>query len=190
MEGCSVCGSAEEPILFDCDGCDRSFCSDHRLPENHDCPGHNFVDDPLTGQGPDTRDRRSTRQKRTERVRQKRTEKWMKKASDIDLEEDNRDLNPKQLKRCNRCQSIVEGADTENAEVLCSECSETTAGSQDGGPESAIQSFEGHRYGPESGDQSSESSGRAGSSHRKLLAALGMVILSLILVAAIVVISG
>lgn len=36
MTGCDVCGS-EELIPFICRRCGRSFCTEHRLPERHNC---------------------------------------------------------------------------------------------------------------------------------------------------------
>jgi membrane associated rhomboid family serine protease len=35
MAACSKCG--KETMSFTCSYCGKSFCSDHRLPENHDC---------------------------------------------------------------------------------------------------------------------------------------------------------
>lgn len=37
MSECEVCG--EKAIAFTCNYCGGSYCSDHRLPENHDCEG-------------------------------------------------------------------------------------------------------------------------------------------------------
>ena len=38
--GCSYRGcDGNDTLPFDCSRCGRSFCSAHRLPENHDCPG-------------------------------------------------------------------------------------------------------------------------------------------------------
>lgn len=36
MAECSECG--KETMSFTCRYCDQKFCSEHRLPENHDCP--------------------------------------------------------------------------------------------------------------------------------------------------------
>jgi len=35
---CDVCG-ASEPLMFKCKYCGGTFCSKHRLPENHSCKG-------------------------------------------------------------------------------------------------------------------------------------------------------
>lgn len=37
-DGCYICGK-QELLPFTCSYCQRVFCSRHRLPENHDCPG-------------------------------------------------------------------------------------------------------------------------------------------------------
>lgn len=38
MTRCDVCGE-EETLPYTCHYCGGRFCSQHRLPENHDCPG-------------------------------------------------------------------------------------------------------------------------------------------------------
>lgn len=38
MAGCDICG-VESNLQYRCNYCDNEFCSDHRLPEKHDCPG-------------------------------------------------------------------------------------------------------------------------------------------------------
>ncbi len=38
MARCHFCGKAES-LPFTCKFCGEKFCSDHRLPENHQCPG-------------------------------------------------------------------------------------------------------------------------------------------------------
>ncbi|MDY6776734.1 MAG: rhomboid family intramembrane serine protease [Candidatus Nanohaloarchaea archaeon] len=38
MPECSECGE-QTPMPFQCKFCEESFCSRHRLPENHDCEG-------------------------------------------------------------------------------------------------------------------------------------------------------
>lgn len=38
MARCHFCGRAES-LPFTCKFCGEKFCSDHRLPENHQCPG-------------------------------------------------------------------------------------------------------------------------------------------------------
>lgn len=38
MAECDICGR-EESMPYHCRHCDGTYCSEHRLPENHDCPG-------------------------------------------------------------------------------------------------------------------------------------------------------
>ncbi|NMC04451.1 MAG: hypothetical protein GYA24_04525 [Candidatus Lokiarchaeota archaeon] len=38
MTKCDRCGK-EDMMPYRCSYCEKSFCSLHRLPENHDCPG-------------------------------------------------------------------------------------------------------------------------------------------------------
>lgn len=38
MSGCKICGT-EENLQYQCNYCGNPFCSTHRLPEKHDCPG-------------------------------------------------------------------------------------------------------------------------------------------------------
>ncbi len=45
MVRCDYCGQ-EEGMPYQCRGCGGTFCSDHRLPENHDCPGLDQWNDP------------------------------------------------------------------------------------------------------------------------------------------------
>jgi hypothetical protein len=45
MAECDVCGSHEE-LPYQCRRCGNTFCAEHRLPENHDCPGLNQWNDP------------------------------------------------------------------------------------------------------------------------------------------------
>ncbi len=40
---CDICGE-EERLPFKCRYCGGTFCGNHRLPENHDCPGLRVVD--------------------------------------------------------------------------------------------------------------------------------------------------
>lgn len=52
MAQCDVCGR-EEGMPYRCRLCGGTFCSEHRLPENHDCPGLEEWHDPagVFGQG-------------------------------------------------------------------------------------------------------------------------------------------
>jgi len=45
MATCDECGTYEN-LPYQCHRCGQSFCADHRLPENHDCPGLNEWNDP------------------------------------------------------------------------------------------------------------------------------------------------
>ena len=45
MAKCDACGK-DENLPYQCRRCGRTFCGEHRLPENHDCPGLNDWNDP------------------------------------------------------------------------------------------------------------------------------------------------
>ncbi|PSP80105.1 rhomboid family intramembrane serine protease [Halobacteriales archaeon QS_1_68_20] len=45
MATCDQCG-AEENLPYQCRHCGGTYCSEHRLPENHDCPGLKQWNDP------------------------------------------------------------------------------------------------------------------------------------------------
>lgn len=45
MAKCSECGEYEN-LPYQCRRCGQSFCSEHRLPENHECAGLNEWNDP------------------------------------------------------------------------------------------------------------------------------------------------
>ncbi|KKF39471.1 AN1-type zinc finger protein [Halorubrum saccharovorum] len=45
MATCDVCGEYEN-LPYQCKRCGKTFCAEHRLPENHDCPGLAEWDDP------------------------------------------------------------------------------------------------------------------------------------------------
>lgn len=45
MAKCDECGSYEN-LPYQCRRCGQTFCADHRLPENHDCPGLDGWNDP------------------------------------------------------------------------------------------------------------------------------------------------
>ena len=45
MATCDVCGEYEN-LPYQCKRCGKTFCADHRLPENHNCPGLAEWDDP------------------------------------------------------------------------------------------------------------------------------------------------
>ncbi|MDF1541062.1 MAG: AN1-type zinc finger domain-containing protein [Candidatus Thorarchaeota archaeon] len=43
MARCSLCG--QEDLVFTCPYCNSVYCTDHRLPEGHGCPGIHLVQD-------------------------------------------------------------------------------------------------------------------------------------------------
>jgi hypothetical protein len=45
MAKCDACGKHEN-LPYQCRRCGQTFCGEHRLPENHDCPGLNEWNDP------------------------------------------------------------------------------------------------------------------------------------------------
>ncbi|MUW14560.1 rhomboid family intramembrane serine protease [Halorubrum sp. CBA1125] len=45
MATCDVCGEYEN-LPYQCKRCGQTFCAEHRLPENHDCPGLSEWNDP------------------------------------------------------------------------------------------------------------------------------------------------
>lgn len=45
MATCDLCGR-DENMPYNCNQCGGTFCSQHRLPENHDCPGLDQWNDP------------------------------------------------------------------------------------------------------------------------------------------------
>ena len=45
MTTCDVCGK-QTNMPYHCDHCGGTFCAEHRLPENHDCPGLDDWNDP------------------------------------------------------------------------------------------------------------------------------------------------
>jgi len=45
MAKCDACGEHEN-MPYECRRCGGTYCSDHRLPESHDCPGLNEWNDP------------------------------------------------------------------------------------------------------------------------------------------------
>ena len=45
MATCDECGEYEN-LPYQCRRCGKTFCGEHRLPENHDCPGLSEWNDP------------------------------------------------------------------------------------------------------------------------------------------------
>lgn len=52
MAKCDECGKFEN-LPYQCRRCGRTFCGEHRLPENHDCPGLDDWNDPADVFGSD-----------------------------------------------------------------------------------------------------------------------------------------
>lgn len=54
MSNCAVAGCKKSEFLpFKCRYCGRSFCGDHRLPANHDCPARpEIMNIPSSARGP------------------------------------------------------------------------------------------------------------------------------------------
>jgi hypothetical protein len=91
MDTCDYCGDESEHP-FGCNHCTQSFCGDHRLPENHECPLYSAGGEisSFGGEGPDTTDRRGTGRKRIERVRKKETSRMNPPAVDPQSKGDHR----------------------------------------------------------------------------------------------------
>lgn len=41
---CKICGQADH-LQYRCNYCNNTFCADHRLPEQHDCPGLRVIEE-------------------------------------------------------------------------------------------------------------------------------------------------
>ena len=61
MADCDVCGDGPGKYAYTCSHCGGQHCSDHRLPERHDCPG---LADPGEDVAVADPDRSSARQRR------------------------------------------------------------------------------------------------------------------------------
>lgn len=94
MATCDKC-TEEVEHSFQCSYCEESFCGQHRLPENHQCP--QFTTDSTVGtfssSSPNITDRRGTWGRMVSRVRDKETEKWEKKTDPNPRGETKRDLS-------------------------------------------------------------------------------------------------
>jgi len=120
MGRCDVCDAAVEHP-FPCQRCERSFCSDHRLPENHDCPAFDRGATPLSGDGPSVRDRRGTFRRRVDRVRAKETSK---RESRIDERDDGGASGETAVLTCAECGASVASLATceDCGDAYCSDC--------------------------------------------------------------------
>jgi len=72
MAQCDVCGG-EEGMPYRCRFCGGTFCGEHRLPENHNCPGLEDWNDPsgVFGQGGQGRQEQSRVEAAKQRVTQR-----------------------------------------------------------------------------------------------------------------------
>lgn len=132
MAECTDCGASGDPKLFTCSYCEQQFCSDHRLPENHDCVAFEVLETPLEGEGPETTDRRSTWRKRIERVREKETKKWHRKAPDRHPGEKSSEPDVSDLPACDECHRLRSDLEELDGRDLCAECrEEARAGDHD-----------------------------------------------------------
>lgn len=62
MGKCSICG--KEDLTFSCNYCRKSFCSEHQLPENHDCSNIDEAKSPSSKTQSKSSQRQKTRRKR------------------------------------------------------------------------------------------------------------------------------
>ncbi|AUX08406.1 AN1-type Zinc finger protein [Halalkaliarchaeum desulfuricum] len=69
-DSCSVCGeSVAGQFSYTCSYCDRTHCTDHRLPEKHDCPslyGHRSFETARDGTPPKPAGHRPTEESRSQ----------------------------------------------------------------------------------------------------------------------------
>jgi hypothetical protein len=78
MATCDECGEFEN-LPYQCRRCGQTFCSEHRLPENHDCPGLNEWNDPegvFATSGPTTSSSQTTQRSRTDAVSSRGRTVW------------------------------------------------------------------------------------------------------------------
>ncbi|WP_436902769.1 AN1-type zinc finger domain-containing protein [Halovenus halobia] len=101
MARCNHCGDAiEHP--FTCNHCERSHCSDHRLPEQHDCLLHNpETDKRFESAAPNTRERGTGRSRKTGRQPESKEDTGQSKNH---CEECNRVIPPTE-KKCAQCRA-------------------------------------------------------------------------------------
>lgn len=108
MVKCNYCG--EEDVTFTCNYCENTFCSDHRLPEAHDCPFAAIAD----AQGKERTSRSATDFSRTptighERKRYDRAEGKRGPEIEGDVSEQD-DEAEDELPRCNECGDVYIGS--------------------------------------------------------------------------------
>jgi predicted nucleic acid binding AN1-type Zn finger protein len=129
MHTCDYCGDEVEHS-FGCNHCSQSFCGDHRLPENHECPLYSTGSElsSFGGEG-QTTDRRGTGRKRRERVREKETSRMnppepVKPQSKGDNRSD--DIKDADVLTCPTC-----GSDTDQV-LECDDCGQSVCPSCEG----------------------------------------------------------
>ena len=130
MDTCDYCGDGVEHP-FGCNHCSQSFCGDHRLPENHECPLYSVGGEvgSFGGEGPDTKDRRGTGRRRRERVKKKETSR-MNPPEPVEPQskEDNRseEASDTNVLTCPTC-----GSDTDQV-LECDDCGQSVCPSCEG----------------------------------------------------------
>lgn len=141
---CDHCGAdVEHP--FTCRRCKQRFCGDHRLPENHGCPGEAVTTRTFGGNGPTISDRRSTKRKRVERVRDKETDPSVHRRQPEQPEESSSDSGDNAILTCPSCgESTARTLDCQACgETMCPACRHSHNDSIDGrttAPESESES--------------------------------------------------
>ncbi|WP_128478273.1 AN1-type zinc finger domain-containing protein [Halorussus pelagicus] len=124
MAECDYCGTVTEHA-FPCNYCESSFCGDHRLPENHDCTRFHRTSSgsSLSGNGPDTSDRRSTHRTRVERVREKETTTMDRRVPDTTPNTKNNHQEDKAELKALSCPTC--GSNTATVQT-CDSCGQST----------------------------------------------------------------
>lgn len=128
MGTCNFCQEQiEHP--FPCNYCGSSFCGEHRLPENHQCPDFSTDDTnaPLASASPNITDRRGTWGRLVSRVRDKETSKRETGADTSRHIESQRDFTTDSeatVLNCSQCgnnvASLVEASCC--GRTMCREC--------------------------------------------------------------------
>jgi|GEM_PF-2374929 len=155
MGRCSYCGKdIDHP--FPCRHCNNSYCGDHRLPENHECPLY-VPDEEFGGTGPDTREIRNDRATRKQRLSQQRTSRERKKSE--------QDESPKSSSKndafCDNCGKVY------YSNGLCKDCRNEEKDTTDTSEAEASASELNTSTPPDSPEPNVGSSGNAGNESEK-----------------------